>query len=63
MSFRFGDFESEVANKLTYPSFRKNYLETLDEWLSEAIKDENWEAAEAFMAGILALREHFRRPR
>lgn len=52
---RFQDFTSHVKNEMKKQTSRQAYADTLDEWMSQAIKEENWPAAEAFMAGILRL--------
>lgn len=56
MGFMTNDFVSHVKGRLNHREWREKFADTLDEWLSQAVREENWEAAEAFEAGILALR-------
>jgi hypothetical protein len=52
---RFNDFLSHVEGQLAKPPHRRVYAETLDEWMNEAVKEENLEAARAFAAALIVL--------
>ena len=54
-TIRFYDFIKTVKNRLKNKATREKYVDTLDEWLGEAVREENWETAEAFAAAILRI--------
>lgn len=60
---RFNDFVSRMKEQLKSKAHRSSYAQTLDEHLSEAIKEENWPLAEALAAGMLALDKDSLKPR
>lgn len=52
---RFRSFEGHVRYMLERPAQRRKYLEGLESLLVQAVKDEEWDAAEAILAGILSM--------